>query len=125
MTGIPVLLIFLCVGFVIPPLIISVLQAVLSVSLLCSFNVPLFSCQVIIEEPVRLTPSPRQQGFRWEGRRCVYVRHTHSDTTVPLTEHKAEYTQDDLAQFALLWAVCLFQRDHYMHTRGCDMLTDP
>lgn len=116
MTGIPILHIFLCGLHNTPPPIISVLQAVLSASPLCFFNVPLFSCQVIIEEPMRLTPSPRQQRFRWEGRWCAYVRHTHSDTTVPLTEHKAACTPDDLAQFALFRAVCFSERSLHAHT---------
>jgi len=45
---------------------------------------------------------------------CVRDTHTHSDT---LTEHKAECAQDDLAEFALLWVVCLFHRDLYKQTR--------
>lgn len=125
MTGIPILHIFLCGLHNTPPPIISVLQAVLSASPLCFFNVPLFSCQVIIEEPMRLTPSPRQQRFRWEGRWCAYVRHTHTVIQQCLWQSTRPHVHQTIWHSLLFFGLCVFQRDLYMHTRGCDMLTDP
>ncbi len=108
---------FFCVGFTIhPPPIISVLQAGLSVSTLRFFNVPLFSCQVIIEEPVRLTPYPRQQRFRWEGRWCAYVRHTHTQWYNSAFDRAQGRMYTRRSGSLLFCGLCVFQRDLYIHT---------